>query len=742
MRARSILVAVVTLTSMAAAVEGRAAALEQALTSGDLSSGDGFGRAVAVAGEVAAIGAPSDDLAGPPGPDGLPVHDQGSVRIFERSNGTWNEQAMLTASDREGGDLFGSAVALSADTALVGAIGDDSFAGSVYVFSRSAGNWIQQQELIAPDRVSGDSFGSAVALDGDTAIVGAFGTSGYAGAAYVFTRSEGGAWSLQQRLVQDPGPYPPSGSFGRAVAIDGDTAMIGADGALAAFPFTRIDGTWIQGYGLRASSNGSAASSPGHAVAVQGEFALIGDGAILGGTGSAMIWRQNPGAPEVWGPASELRVRGGTGTERFGISVALSEGTALVGAAGTDGLGAVYVFVSDAAMYEWTMVERLTTTADGWSDFGSSVAFSVDTVIAGAPSEDSAAGAAYVFSDTHPIAVADEYSTVEDMPLSVPAAGLLNNDHDADDTALRTHLIEQAVHGTATVGADGSLAYQPHGEYFGQDAITYATCDPWRRCTNAIATIFVAPVEDHPGARDDSFSSFEDSVLEVSAPGVLTNDTDADPGVLRAQPILAREPAHGAVEMREDGSFRYTPFAGFFGLDTFSYNVVDPTGRSDTAQVAITVNPVNDHPLAVDDVASTAQYAPVEIRVLDNDTDPESDALFVAWVSQPEHGTVSITPNNALVFSPGETFKDGDAFTYVVSDGLGASDPARVMISIDRCGEDGIDSLPGTVADGAVSGIIDRELEPLLYHVDPALAEQMHRTNCDIVVAAERAIEG
>lgn len=732
MRVRAGLVALMMLSLTSGATRAEASAPQASLTAPDGLSYDRFGQSVALSGETAVMGAPGDDI------DALVGMNEGSARVFVRSGASWSQQAVLTASDGSDADGLGFSVAVSGDTVLAGAPGNDDYAGAAYVFVRSGGTWTQVQRLDAPVPAAGQSFGHAVALDGDTAVIGALGTDGFAGAAYVFVRSAG-IWSLQQRLFQDPGPYPPSSMFGRAVAVSGDTALIGASGLQGAFPFTRSGGAWTQGRGFTAQPDNA---DPGASVAVQAGIALVGDNPALGGAGSATVWRQHPDPqyPEIWGPSAQLRLREPT-SERYGVSVALVGDTALVGAVGTSDPGSVYVFAYDAAVFDWAMVERLTSPAADGTEFGSAVALSGDTALAGSWAEEQSAGVAYVVSDAHPVPLEEAFSTDEDTPLTVGAPGLLGNDTDPDDTALTASLVQQPPHGTASVAADGSFSYTPHANYFGEDVFVYQACDHWMGCTSANVTLFVAPIDDRPGARDDAYAMFEDATLEVQAPGVLTNDSDVDPGVLRASPVLARQPEHGTVEMREDGSFRYSPTPDYFGPDGFAYNVVDPTGRSDTAEVALTVDPVNDAPVAADDAAATEQYASVEIPVLDNDADQDGDALFVSWVSQPAHGTVAISEDGTLVYRPDGTFKDGDAFTYVASDGSSGADPARVTITAISCGEDGIAALDGTPAEGTLSRTIDREIEPRLYRYDPELARELHNVNCEIVVPVERATE-
>jgi len=157
--------------------------------------------------------------------------------VFVRSGNTWAQQDKLTADDGAAGDVFGYSVAVYGDTAVIGAYGDDADngdnSGSAYVFVRSGNTWAQQDKLTAPaDDVdtAGDYFGYSVAVYGDTAVIGApgyvdVGSSAY-GSAYVFVRS-GNIWAQQDKLTADDGDT--GDVFGNSVAVDGDTAVIGAN---------------------------------------------------------------------------------------------------------------------------------------------------------------------------------------------------------------------------------------------------------------------------------------------------------------------------------------------------------------------------------------------------------------------------------------------------------------------------------------------------------------------------------
>jgi hypothetical protein len=169
------------------------------------------------------VGAYEDDDAG---------NNSGSAYVFARSGGVWTQQQKLVPLDGAADDGFGVSVAISGDTAIVGAFEDDDAgteSGSAYVFVRIGGLWTEQQKLVASDGLADDRFGISVAMSSDTAIVGAdeweFGGSTEPGSAYVFVRS-GGLWTEQRKLVAADGAA--GDCFGTRVAISGDTAIVGA----------------------------------------------------------------------------------------------------------------------------------------------------------------------------------------------------------------------------------------------------------------------------------------------------------------------------------------------------------------------------------------------------------------------------------------------------------------------------------------------------------------------------------
>lgn len=376
------------------------------LTATDGRYGDGFGGTVALSGNTALVGAISAEVGQNP--------DQGAAYVFVRSGETWLQQARLTASDAGERDRFGGAVALEGDTALVGAdydaIEGNGAQGSVYVFARSGTVWTEQAKLTASDGTPGSGFGRSVALQGSTALVGAW----YAweiggpreGSAYVFARS-GSAWTQQQKLV--PGEPDTVPGFGAAVALDDGRALVGARwgnaGRGAAFVFASNNGSWTR-QAVLTRATGVVGESFGLAVALDGDSALIGmPYARVGGNfpqgAVAVFGRQGTS----WIGSQELDSGNGRAGAFFGWSVAVDEGIALVGApdddlGGADRRGAAYVFIRAGS--RWHLQARLEAVDGGAGDrFGEDVALSAGTAVVGAPSHaigsNTRQGAAYVF---------------------------------------------------------------------------------------------------------------------------------------------------------------------------------------------------------------------------------------------------------------------------------------------------------------------------------------------------------
>jgi large repetitive protein len=180
---------------------------------------------------------------------------------------------------------------------------------------------------------------------------------------------------------------------------------------------------------------------------------------------------------------------------------------------------------------------------------------------------------------------------------------------------------------------------------------------------------------------DDSFAVPEDTEATVDLPGVLGNDRTRGSGGLSA--VLITRPAHGHLRLRPDGALSYTPERNFSGLDVFSYAATDGARTSEPAIVAITVTPLNDPPVAVNDLVFFSRIGGLKLRVLANDFDVDGDISSgtIGIISAPRNGRVSIGSNGVIMYTPLKGFSGSDAFTYVVWDELGArSNPAIVRI--------------------------------------------------------------
>lgn len=382
------------------------------LTASDGGASDLFGIMVAVSGDTAVVGAPHK--AGSVSPM------QGAAYVFTRSGGTWTEQAKLVPSDGGAGDRFGQAVAISGDTIVVGSfwhnVGVNPDQGAAYVFTRSEGTWTEQAKLTASDGRVGDQFGFSVAVSGDTALVGAATQSTISenpnqGAAYVFTRA-GGTWAEQAKLTASDASE--EDHFGERVALSGDTALVGAPGDNiggntgqgSAYVFARTGGSWTEQAKLTAS-DGTAEDAFGFWVAVSGDTAAVGamnDDAGAGAKqGSAYVFTR---AAQGWVEQAKLTASDGAAGDAFARSVALSGDKVVVGAQsddvdGQEGQGSAYVFTRNEG--KWSEQSKLVAPDGAATDtFGASVGVSGDTVIVGAGFHDgdnADQGAAYVWEE-------------------------------------------------------------------------------------------------------------------------------------------------------------------------------------------------------------------------------------------------------------------------------------------------------------------------------------------------------
>jgi VCBS repeat-containing protein len=282
-----------------------------------------------------------------------------------------------------------------------------------------------------------------------------------------------------------------------------------------------------------------------------------------------------------------------------------------------------------------------------------------------------------------PVAANDSYTTTEDAPLTVTGAGVLSNDSDADGDLLRAIIGTQPAHGTLLLNTNGSFVYTPATNFNGIDTFTYRAHDGVTNSAPATVTLTVQALNDGPTARDDSYSTIEDTLLVIAAPGVLTNDSDVDGDALRA--VLVSSPGHGTLTWNTNGSFSYTPATNFNGTDTFTYRANDGLSNSAVATVTIAVQSVNDSPVAANDSYSTTEDAPLTVAapgVLANDLDADGDALQANLVSSVSHGTLQLNNNGSFTYVPATNYNGTDSFVYRTTDGKTNSAPASVSLII------------------------------------------------------------
>jgi VCBS repeat-containing protein len=273
-----------------------------------------------------------------------------------------------------------------------------------------------------------------------------------------------------------------------------------------------------------------------------------------------------------------------------------------------------------------------------------------------------------------PVANDDTESTDEDTDLN---ANVLTNDTDVDGDALTAIEVAGPANGTLTLGSDGAYTYTPDPDFNGPDSFTYKANDGTDDSNTATVNITVNSVNDAPVANDDTESTDEDADLNAN---VLTNDTDADGDALTA--IEVAGPANGTLTLNSDGSYTYTPDPDYNGPDSFTYKANDGTDDSNTATVNITVNPVNDAPVANDDTESTDEDTDLNANVLTNDTDADGDALTAIEVTGPANGTLTLGSDGAYTYTPDPDYNGPDSFTYKANDGTADSNTATVNITV------------------------------------------------------------
>ncbi|MFV0542173.1 MAG: FG-GAP repeat protein [Marinicella pacifica] len=377
----------------------KAAVQEAKLTASDGAQYDSFGQSVSLSGNRALVGAHNDDDKG---------SNSGSAYIFDFDGTNWIQSKKLTADDGAADDLFGSAVSLSGNRALVGAPhdGDDGpYSGSVYVFEFDGVSWSQTQKLTADNAAGNDMFGLSVSLHGERALVGT-GNADFnginSGLAYVFDFN-GGSWTQSQKLSANDGSA--GDSFGDSVSLFGDRALIGARGdddkgssSGSAYVFDFNGSNWSQSQKLTAS-DGTDSDYFGTSVSLFNNQILIGspgDDDKGSSSGSAYIFEFNN---NNWSQSQKIVAVDGADGDQFGHSVNLSGNRAFLGALNDDdngsNSGSAYVFEYNGS--DWIQSQKIIDVNGEHGDtFGWSVSSSGNRLLIGSRG-DNDQGSAFVF---------------------------------------------------------------------------------------------------------------------------------------------------------------------------------------------------------------------------------------------------------------------------------------------------------------------------------------------------------
>ena len=282
-----------------------------------------------------------------------------------------------------------------------------------------------------------------------------------------------------------------------------------------------------------------------------------------------------------------------------------------------------------------------------------------------------------------PVAENDAYDIEVDGTLTVTADdGVLDNDTDTDGDSLTAAVLTQPSHGTLTFNGDGSFTYTPESGYHGDDTFTYKANDGTVDSAAATVTINVNAI---PEAADDSYTIDEDGTLtKDTTAGVLANDTDADSDTLTA--TVVSQPTHGTLTWNSNGSFTFTPDANYHGSDSFTYKANDGTHDSAEATVTITVNSVNDAPVADADSYSVPVNGQLNViasqGILSNDSDVEDDTITPTVVTEAGHGTLNLNADGSFTYVPEADYHGTDTFAYKVNDGTLESAEATVTIDV------------------------------------------------------------
>jgi cysteine-rich repeat protein len=298
-----------------------------------------------------------------------------------------------------------------------------------------------------------------------------------------------------------------------------------------------------------------------------------------------------------------------------------------------------------------------------------------------------------------PVAAADSASLDEDTAVTIDVVG---NDRDVDGDALAITAVTQPAHGTAAIASGHEVTYTPAANYNGPDAFSYTIGDPSGATATAVVAITVVHVNHAPVAIDDAAGLDEDTAATVD---VVANDLDVDGDALTVTAIT--QPAHGMAIAVDGHRVRYVPAPDYHGPDAVGYTISDGAGGQSTAQLALTVNPVNDPPVAVADAVTLDEDTSATLDVAANDSDVDGDTVAVTGVTQPAHGTAAITGLHQVGYTPAANYNGADGFSYTIDDGHGGQATAEIAVTVDPVNDPPIAVADAVTLDEDTSATLD-----------------------------------
>jgi VCBS repeat-containing protein len=279
-----------------------------------------------------------------------------------------------------------------------------------------------------------------------------------------------------------------------------------------------------------------------------------------------------------------------------------------------------------------------------------------------------------------PVAAANSYSMPQGGTLSTPAPGLLGNDTDIEGDALAAILVSDVAHGALSLNTDGSFTYTPAAAYSGTDSFTYKVNDGTVDSNIVTVSLTISASNAAPVASGNSYTVTSGTTLNIASPGVLANDSDPDGNTITA--VLASSASHGTVSLNANGSFNYTPTAGYTGSDSFDYKVSDGSLTSAAATVSITITapttPNRPPVLIVSTPIATTVSTPITFTI--KATDPDNDPITITFGS-PVHGTITGAGPD-YIYTPAAGFAGTDSFTVTAKDDRGGTVTKTIKVNV------------------------------------------------------------